>query len=138
MQARATARVDELLHARPKPYGLTAEQFSPLVGIGATREASVGSWAASAGVDASMLSRNVQNLERGGLLCVDGCRGRGGKQLALSDIGRDLMVRALPFWDAARAGLSGRFGEEKLQSPRRVMCEPAKAADTSPLLAAHS
>ncbi|MGN5476739.1 MarR family winged helix-turn-helix transcriptional regulator [Cupriavidus basilensis] len=60
-QARATARaITRYYNACFKPLGLTAEQFSLLVGIGAAEGATIVDLADSAGVDPTTLSRNVQ------------------------------------------------------------------------------
>lgn len=137
-QARATARaVTRHYNAFFKPLELTAEQFSLLVGIGSTRNATVAGLAASAGVDATTLSRNVQNLERRDLIHAEGGRGRWGKQLSLTEGGRGLMAEALPRWEEARAELSRRLGEEALQSARRAMLELAEAASHQRRLGDH-
>lgn len=128
-QARATARaVTRYYNACFKPFGLTAEQFSLLVGIGAAERATLVDLADSARVDATTLSRNVQNLEARGLVCAEGGRGRAGKRLSLTGAGRRLMVEALPVWKSAKAELSHHMGDERLRSATRAMAELAKAA----------
>lgn len=130
-QARATARaVTRYYNTCFKPLGLTAEQFSLLVGIGAAEGATLVDLAASAGVDATTLSRNVQNLEGRGLVQAEGGRGRSGKRLSLTGSGCTLMVQAFALWSSAKAELSSRLGEDRLQSTRQAMAELAQAADT--------
>ncbi|MFB9951846.1 MarR family winged helix-turn-helix transcriptional regulator [Rhizobium puerariae] len=128
-QARATARaVTRYYNACFKPLGLTAEQFSLLVGIGAAEGATVVDLAVGAGVDATTLSRNVQNLEARGLVQAEGGRGRAGKRLNLTHSGRRLMAEALPLWKTAKAELSRRMGDERLRSATRAMAQLARAA----------
>nr|WP_210255994.1 MarR family winged helix-turn-helix transcriptional regulator [Rhizobium sp. SG570] len=128
-QARATARaVTRYYNACFKPLGLTAEQFSLLVGVGAAEGVTLVDLAASAGVDATTLSRNVQNLEVKGLVRADGGRGRAGKRLQLTSAGRQLMADAFPVWKSAKAELSRYMGDERLQSATRAMADLAKAA----------
>jgi DNA-binding MarR family transcriptional regulator len=130
-QARATARaVTRYFNACFKPLGLTAEQFSLLVGIGAAEGVTLVDLAVSAGIDATTLSRNVQTLEKRGLVRAEGGRGRAGKRLSLTNSGRHHMVEALPVWTRAKAELSRRLGDEMLRSTRRAMAELANAADT--------
>jgi len=130
-QARATARaVTRFYNACFKPLGLTAEQFSLLVGIGASEQTTLVDLAISAGVDATTLSRNVQNLEEKGLVSAEGGRGRGGKRLSLTSSGRRLLVDAFPVWSWAKGELSRRMGE-KLRSTKRAMAELAEAAEAS-------
>jgi DNA-binding MarR family transcriptional regulator len=131
-QARATARsVTRYYNVYFKPLGLTAEQFSLLVGIGAAERATLVDLAFSAGVDATTLSRNVQNLESRGLVRAEGGRGRAGKRLGLTKSGRRLMVEALPVWKWAKAELARRMGDKKLRSAQRAMAELAEAAKAS-------
>jgi DNA-binding MarR family transcriptional regulator len=131
-QARATARaVTRYYNACFKPLGLTAEQFSLLVGIGAAEGATLVDLADSAGVDATTLSRNVQNLERRGLVQVKGGRGRAGKRLSLTKSGRQLTIDALPVWNLAKAELSQRLGNEKLRLARQAMAALAEAAKSA-------
>ncbi len=128
-QARATARaLTRFYNTCFKPLGLTAEQFSLLVGIGSAHGASVVDLAASAGVDATTLSRGVQLLQRRGLVEAEGGRGRAGKRLSLTLSGLALMTEALPVWRRAKASLSQRLGDATLRATRQAMMELADAA----------
>ncbi|MEO6917806.1 MAG: MarR family winged helix-turn-helix transcriptional regulator [Collimonas sp.] len=127
-QARATARaLTRFYNGCFKPLGLTAEQFSLLVGVGATHRASVVDLAASAGVDATTLSRGVQALQQRGLVEAEGGRGRAGKRLSLTLSGLALMNEALPVWERAKASLSHRLGEATLRATRQAMMDLAEA-----------
>ncbi|UIF84745.1 MarR family winged helix-turn-helix transcriptional regulator [Cupriavidus sp. UYPR2.512] len=131
-QARATARaLTRYYNACFKPLGLTAEQFSLLVGIGAAEGATIVDLADSAGVDPTTLSRNVQNLESRDLVSATGGRGRARKLLALTTLGRQLVVDAFPVWNGAKAELARRMGDEQLRSARKAMVKLAKAAESS-------
>jgi DNA-binding MarR family transcriptional regulator len=128
-QARATARaVTRYYNACFKPLGLTAEQFSLLVGIGAAEGATLVELADRAGVDATTLSRNVRNLEKRGIIRADGGRGRAGKRLSLTKSGNQLMADTVPAWDRAKEELSHRLGDEQLRSVKRAMAALAEAA----------
>lgn len=129
-QARATARaLTRYYNTCFKPLGLTAEQFSLLVGIGAAEGATLVDLADRAGVDPTTLSRNVQNLESRNLVHAKGGRGRAGKQLALTTTGRQLMVDAFPVWNCAKAELARRMGAEKLRLARQAMAELANTVN---------
>ena len=128
-QARATARaVTRYYNACFKPLGLTAEQFSLLVGVGAIEGTTLVDLANGAGIDPTTLSRNLQNLEARRLVRSKGGRGRLGKQVRLTPSGRKLIVDALPLWNLAKAELSSRLGGEKLRSASKLMAELAEAA----------
>jgi DNA-binding MarR family transcriptional regulator len=131
-QARVTARaLTRYYNACFKPLGLTAEQFSLLVGIGAAEGAMLVDLADRAGVDPTTLSRNVRILEDRDLVRAEGGRGRSGKRLALTKSGHRLMVDALPIWNRAKAELAHRMGDERLCSTRQAMAELAEAAESS-------
>jgi DNA-binding MarR family transcriptional regulator len=120
-QARATARaVTRFFNARFRPLDLTAEQFSLLIGIETTPGTSVADLAAESGVDATTLSRNVQNLEKRTLVLGIG-RGRAGKRLKLTKTGRRLLEDAIPLWRRAYAELTAALGENELRSANRAM-----------------
>lgn len=87
-QARATARaITRYYNACFRPFELTAEQFSLLVGIGGSPNETVAELAARAGVDATTLSRNIRSLESRGIIDSAGGRGRAGKRLTLTGEG---------------------------------------------------
>jgi DNA-binding MarR family transcriptional regulator len=129
-QARVTARaITRFYNAFFQPLDLTAEQFSLLVGIGGADGATVADLAGRAGVDATTLSRNVQNLEKRRLARAEGGRGRAGKRLSLTSSGRRLLLEALPRWERAKTELSKRMGDRRLQLAKQAMAELAVAAD---------
>ncbi|CAJ0780508.1 hypothetical protein LMG18090_01200 [Ralstonia mannitolilytica] len=131
-QARATARaLMRYYNACFKPLGLTAEQFSLLVGIGEAEGTTLVELADKAGVDPTTLSRSVQNLESRDLLLATGGRGRAGKQLSLTASGRRLVADALPVWSAAKAELAGQMGDKALRSATQALAKLARAAESS-------
>ncbi|WP_426399887.1 MarR family winged helix-turn-helix transcriptional regulator [Ralstonia sp. R-29] len=131
-QARATARsLTRYYNACFRPLGLTAEQFSLLVGIGEAGGTTLVELADRAGVDPTTLSRSVQNLESRDLVCATGGRGRAGKRLTLTTLGRRLVLKALPVWNLAKTTLAAQIGDEALEMARQAMAELAKAAESS-------
>ncbi|WP_374832814.1 MarR family winged helix-turn-helix transcriptional regulator [Paenochrobactrum pullorum] len=130
-QARATARaITRYYNICFKPFGLTAEQFALLVGVGANKDATVVQLAMSAGVDATTLSRNVQHLVTRGLIYTEGGRGRSGKRLNLTDAGQALMINVVPVWKAAKQELSQQMGDERLLAVSQAMSELTKAVSS--------
>lgn len=130
-QARATARtITRYYNNYFKPLGITSEQFSLLVGIGAMERTTLVKLAASSGVDSTTLSRSVRSLEDDGLVYSEGGRGRSGKQLLLTNLGKNTLAKALPIWKSAKAELSQTVGSEKLRSITEAMLELAKASSS--------
>lgn len=128
-QARVTARaLTRYYNACFRPLGITAEQFSLLVGIGGSQEPTLAELAARAGVDATTLSRSVKSLERRDLVRNRGGRGRAGKRLVLTDAGRLLMDDSMVAWERARVRLAEALGEEALRVAGSAMSQLAVAA----------
>lgn len=133
-QARVTARaLTRYYNACFRPWGITAEQFSLLVGIGGSHEPTLAELAARAGVDATTLSRSVKSLERRDLVGNHGGRGRGraGKRLVLTEEGRRLMGQAIAAWERAQVGLAEALGEEASRVAGSVMSRLAVAAQAA-------
>ena len=131
-QARVTARaLTRYYNACFRPLGITAEQFSLLVGIGGSHEPTLAELAARAGVDATTLSRSVKSLEQRDLVCNGGGRGRAGKRLVLTDRGRRLMDEAMAVWESARVQLTEALGEETSRVAGRVLSRLAAAAQAA-------
>lgn len=131
-QARVAARaLTRYYNACFRPLGITAEQFSLLVGIGGSDRPTLAELATRAGVDATTLSRSVKSLEARGLVDSEGGRGRAGKRLALTDDGRRLMDESIAAWEHARARLRESLGDDVSQAAASVMARLACAAQAA-------
>ena len=127
-QARATARaITRYYNACLRPFGLTAEQFSLLVGIGGTPNETVAELAARAGVDATTLSRYIGSRVSRGIIDAVGGRGRAGKRLTLTAEGWSLLEQVIPVWKAAMEELSHQMGSEQLSLTTNMMRSLGKA-----------
>jgi len=128
-QARATARaLTRFYSACFKSVDLTAEKFSLLAGIGATEGVTVIGLALDADIDATTISRNLQNLEARGLVQAEGGRGRSGKRLRLTKTGRVLMIEATGIWRSTMEQLVSQIGETAIESANDTFHELATAA----------
>jgi DNA-binding MarR family transcriptional regulator len=126
-QARAAARaITRYYNACFRPFDLTAEQFSLMVGIGGTPNETVTELAARAGVDATTLSRNIRHLESRGIIESAGGRGRTGKRLTLTEEGWSLLEQLIPVWQSAQKALSRKTGSEQLSLATTMMRSLAK------------
>lgn len=126
-QARDTARaITRYYNACFRPFGLTAEQFSLLVGIAGTPNETVAELAARAGVDATTLSRNIRSMESRGIIDSAGGRGRAGKRLTLTAEGWRLLEQVIPVWTSVKEKLSHQMGREQLSLTTNMMRSLAK------------
>lgn len=100
MAARAvTRRYDALL----RPYGITSAQFSLLGGIRRGEGRTVTELAERNGIERTGLTRNIDRLERLGLIKSHPA-GRGtGRICDLTEEGEALVQELVPLWLAAQA-----------------------------------
>ena len=98
--ARAVARrYDDAL----RPLGLTNGQFSLLMSLNRPEPATMGPVANLLAMDRTTLTAALKPLERRGLVEVvpDPKDGRS-RRLLLTEDGRELLMRAVPVWDATQ------------------------------------
>ena len=100
MAARAvTRRYDALL----RPYGVTAAQFSLLGGIRRGEGQTVSELADRNGIDRTGLTRNIDRLERMGLIASRPADKGNGRVCDLTAKGEALVEELVPLWLKAQA-----------------------------------
>ncbi len=63
--------------------------------------------------DRTTLTRNLKLLEKQGLIRVDAGNDRREREVTLTDLGREALVKALPNWQKAQANVVKGLGEER-------------------------
>lgn len=107
MAARAvTRRYDRKL----RPFGITAAQFSILSSIARQSDRSVTEMAQSITMERSTLSRNMDLLERKGLVLCQGADKGNGRLCSLTGEGKALMETLVPEWRKAQAEMRELLG----------------------------
>ena len=100
MAARAvTRRYDGLL----RPYGVTSAQFSLMGGIKRGEGRTVSELAERNGIDRTSLTRNIDRLERMGLIVSSPAKKGNGRVCDLTDKGEALVQTLIPLWQEAQA-----------------------------------
>lgn len=107
---------------------LQATQFPILVMVRLHGAEGIAMLAERLDLDASALTRNVQILERRGLVRAEGGRGRGGKRLTLTADGAALLERAAERWQTAQAAIVAEMGAEEATTLRRLLASLEVAA----------
>ncbi len=97
----AARRVGAFLENRLTPTGLTPAQFSLMAHLASSQDDSLGALARRTGLDASTLTRNLQVLERQGLVEIAVQDDSRRKLVWLTEVGVRRMAFALPVWRAA-------------------------------------
>jgi DNA-binding MarR family transcriptional regulator len=103
MAARAVTRA---FNAHLRPLNLQITQLALLIAIEQDDTTSSAALAERLDIESSAVLRNLQILERRGLVTNDGGRGRRGRRSTLTAGGRRLLESAAPLWARAQNELS--------------------------------
>lgn len=118
MAARAvTRRYDGLL----RPHGVTAAQFALLGGLKRGAGRMVSEIAARNGLDRTSLTRNLDRLERIGLIASRPAEKGNGRLCALTAEGEALVGRLVPIWVAAQAEMRKELSTEGFSATLEVL-----------------
>jgi len=134
MAARAiTRRYDRKL----RPFGITAAQFSVLTAIRGRPERSVTEMAQVIAMDRTTLSRNLDLLEKKGLIACRPADKGNGRLCTLTEPGSALVetlipkwveaqAELLPLWREAQTGLRSMQGQPELSDIIQALQQLAK------------
>lgn len=124
MVARKVTRVyDEAL----RPTGLKITQFTLLVAIGKGAPESVSLLADALAMERTTVVRNLQLLEKDGLIEIGPEGIRRARAIRLTRSGRERLAAAYPYWEKAQETLRQRLGDDDLQLTRTALEKLARA-----------
>jgi DNA-binding MarR family transcriptional regulator len=110
---RANRAVTQLYDLVLAPVGIKATQFTALKTIYEADEIAQCDYAREHGISIETLSRRLGSLRRKGLIEMH----RGGRHserlYRITDSGRELLLRAMPFWERAQYRLRAKLGENR-------------------------
>jgi DNA-binding MarR family transcriptional regulator len=106
--ARAVTQVyDEIL----RPTGLRATQHSLLQVIELSGTVSISTLAERAVMDRTTLARNLDLLEREGLVRIQSGEDARVREVTLTTTARKKLAAALPYWEKAQAQVTEKLGK---------------------------
>ena len=118
MAARAiTRRYDSYV----RPFGLTSTQFSLLGTIVAAGEQTVSELAEARGFERTTLTRNLDRLEKMGLIASSAAEHGNGRICGLTDKGNALVEQLLPLWRRAQAEIREDLGEDGFDNTLKAL-----------------
>jgi len=100
---RASRAISRIHDQALEPSGLSGAQFSLLVALSLFGEAPLQRVAEELGLDRTTLTRNLQPLERDGLV----------RLLRLTDAGQRALQRAYPLWEKAQSAVVKALGQQR-------------------------
>ena len=118
MAARAiTRRYD----AYVRPFGITSTQFSLLGLIIAAGDRTVSGLAEARGFERTTLTRNLDRLEKTGLISSRAAEHGNGRICALTDGGHALVQQLLPLWRKAQAEIRDELGADGFDNTLKTL-----------------
>jgi DNA-binding MarR family transcriptional regulator len=104
-------RITQVYDGHLEPHGLSLPQFSMLIMIAAATDDTLAAIAASAGLDPSTLTRNLQTLEKLGWVEIASVeKDMRRRAVWLTEAGARKLTAAIPAWEAAQAEISSALG----------------------------
>ena len=121
--ARSAARhITQLYDQYLAPVGLRTTQFSILTKLKRKAPQTINSLASSMVMDRTTLGRNVQPLQRDGLISVEtSVSDRRAKVLRLTRAGEKRLQAALIAWSQAQERFESHFGSKRSTEMRTLM-----------------
>ncbi len=110
---RATRAVGRIYDQTMAPSGLRETQFSVLIALSLFGEAPLLRVAEELSLDRTTLTRNLQPLERAGLVSSSRGKDQRVRLLHLTDAGRRAVERAHPLWEEAQKKVVKALGQRR-------------------------
>jgi DNA-binding MarR family transcriptional regulator len=116
-QVRKAARaITKLYEEVLRPIGLRATQFSLLMATRVMGPVTVVKLAQVLVMDRTTLTRNLQVLEKRGLITIKSGEDRREREVTLAASGMEVLTKAVPLWKEAQNRVKKGLGEERLQN----------------------
>lgn len=113
---KAARAVTKLYEEVLRPIGLRATQFSLLMATRVMGPVTVVKLAQVTVMDRTTLTRNLQVLEKRGLITINPGEDRRVREVALTSSGMEVLVKAVPLWEEAQGRIKQGLGEEKMHN----------------------
>jgi len=128
--SRRTARaVTNFFNQRLAPLDLNVAQFGLLAAVAKMPGSTLAAIGEAMLIDESTMARNLIVLERRDLVRAEGGRGRGGKQVSLTDEGRALQADAARIWRATNRSLATALGAREAEAGHEFLRGLAAASE---------
>jgi DNA-binding MarR family transcriptional regulator len=110
---RATRTIGRIYDQALAPSGVRETQFSLLIALSLFGEAPLLRLAEELSLDRTTLTRNLQPLERAGLVSSSPGKDQRVRLLRLTDSGRRALQRAYPLWEEAQSKVVKALGQRR-------------------------
>jgi DNA-binding MarR family transcriptional regulator len=117
---KAARAITKLYEEVLRPSGLRATQFSLLMATRVMGPVTVLNLAQVTVMDRTTLTRNLQILEKRGLITIKPGEDRREREVTLTAAGIEVLTKAVPLWEEAQNRVKKGLGEEKLHN---LLCD---------------
>lgn len=109
---KSTRSVSQLYDEFLRPIGLRGTQFSLLVSLQMSGSITVTQLADNVVMDRTTLTRNLEVLEKQGLVNVNSGVDRRTRMVTITEEGRAILLKAYPLWEQAQSRIKETMGQE--------------------------
>lgn len=109
---KAARAASQFLEDYLQPLGLHAGQFGILSHLSKAGAISMTRLAEALTLDRTTLTRNLQILQRDGLVKITSGKDQRVRVIALTEKGHAVFAQAIPLWEQAEAALVARLGSD--------------------------
>jgi DNA-binding MarR family transcriptional regulator len=113
---KAARAITKLYEEVLRPSGLRATQFSLLMATRVMGPVTMLNLAQVTVMDRTTLTRNLQILEKRGLITIKPGEDRREREINLTAAGMEVLNKAIPLWEEAQERVRKGLGEERLQN----------------------
>ena len=113
---KANRAVSQLYDEMLRPTGIRGTQYSLLVVLKIVGSVLVTELAEKIVMDRTTLSRNLEVMEKQGLVSVTPGEDRRTRKVMITEMGSAVLLEAYPLWQQAQAKIRESMGEERLQA----------------------
>ena len=113
---KANRAVSQLYDEMLRPTGIRGTQYSLLVTLKVMDSVLVTYLAEKVVMDRTTLSRNLEVMEKQGLVSVTPGKDRRTRRVMITETGSAVLLDAYPLWQQAQAKIRESMSEERLQS----------------------
>ena len=113
---KAARAITKLYEEVLRPSGLRATQFSLLMATRVMGPVTVVKLAQVMVMDRTTLTRNLQILEKRGLITIKPGEDRREREINLTAAGMEVLNQTVPLWEEAQERVRKGLGEERLQN----------------------
>jgi len=119
---RASRHLTQLYDRHLAPHGLTVSQYALVARLVRCGPRSIHVLAHELLMDRTTLARNLKPLERDGLISLEiDANDRRSKTVDVTELGRSIIRRAQPAWEAAQRHFEVAFGSARATQLRTLL-----------------